>query len=341
MNILVIQLRQLGDILLTTPVIRALKSRDPSLKVDVMTYSMGRLIIPGNPLVHKHLIAPQKGVVDSLRFVRDLQKHSYDAVIDFMSTPRSALIARLARSEKRISFDSGRARLFTDVIPRDGASEYIVRQKFRLLAPLGIESNDIRLMLPWTEGDAGVAVMHLSEHRYLAESRRRVMLSPTHRRAERRWPMESWAKLATWLEKEQNASVIWAWGPGEEAEVSAIRLMANGAGTMAPRTTFRELAAFVASCDLFIANSNGPSHIAVAVNTPSIQLHGPTSAISWCPQTARHQAVQKATMAEIEFSEVASLVESMWPLVDRGASSLRGHGAITNADDVWVIRPEL
>ena len=88
MNILVIQLRQLGDILLSTPVIRALKSRDPSLKVDVMTYPMGRLIIPGNPLVHKHLIAPQKGVVDSLRFVRDLQKHSYDAVIDFMSTPR-------------------------------------------------------------------------------------------------------------------------------------------------------------------------------------------------------------------------------------------------------------
>lgn len=341
MNVLVIQLRQLGDILLTTPVIRALKSKDPSIQVDVLTYPMGRLIIPGNPLVHRHWIAPQKGVVDSLRFVRDIQKQKYDAVIDFMSTPRSALIARLIRAKRRISFDSGRARLFSDIVSRKGEPDYIVREKFRLLEPLGIKSDDVRLMLPWNDSDAGVARIFFADHRELSASRRRVMLSPTHRRSERKWPKESWANLAQWLQREQNASVIWAWGPGEEEEVSEIKSMANGVGVMAPKTSFRELAALVASCDLFIANSNGPSHIAVAVNTPSIQLHGPTSAISWCPQTKRHQSIQKPTMQEIAVDDVKATVLGMWPLVDQGASSLRGHGAICNDHDVWTIRPEL
>ena len=76
MKILVIQLRQLGDILLTTPVIRAIKNADAGHDVDVLTYPMGRLIIPGNNLVRKHWVAPQTGWVESIRFLRDIRRES-------------------------------------------------------------------------------------------------------------------------------------------------------------------------------------------------------------------------------------------------------------------------
>jgi heptosyltransferase-3 len=341
LRILVIQLRQLGDILLTTPVVTAIKSTMPQAVIDFMTYPMGRLVVPGNPAVGRHLVAPQTGIVETLRFMQQLRKTKYDVVLDFMGTPRSAAIARLTRAKRRLGFSTGRGGLYTDVVSRDGVPDYIVREKFRLLAPLGVHASDVRLCLPWSETDAGVARMFLYEEASLAASRRRVMLSPTHRRRERQWPAERWAELARWLQHEQNASVLWAWGPGESEEIDQMMRLAGGAGTKIPKTSFKELAALIASCDLFIANSNGPSHLAVAVNTPSVQLHGPTSAISWCPMTVRHQAVQQQTMESIALEEVQSMVSSMWPLVDHGASQLRGHGAITNFQEVWTVRPEL
>jgi ADP-heptose:LPS heptosyltransferase len=302
---------------------------------------MGKLIIPGNSLVRRHLIAPQKGVLDSLRFVRQLQKYRYDAVIDFMSTPRSAMLARLVKAKRRISFASGRKHFFTDVVPRDGVPDYIVREKFRLLTPLDIQSDDVRLMLPWDDGDAGASKIFMSESEKLLRSKRRVMLSPTHRRSERKWSSEAWAELAQWLEQTQNAAVVWAWGPGEEEEVKAIMKLARGAGVMAPKTSFRELAALTAACDLFIGNSNGPSHVAVAVNTPSIQLHGPTSAVSWSPLTNRHRGIQQETMQNISVASVKTEIESIWSVVDQGALELRKSGSICCSEDVWRVRPSI
>lgn len=341
MKVLIIQLRQLGDILLTTPVIRALKNHATDMTVDVLTYPMGKLIIPGNPLVDRHVVAPQKGVLESLRFVRDLQKCRYDAVIDFMSTPRSAVMARLVKAKMRVSFDSGRRKFFTHIVPRGGANDYIVREKFKLLEPLGVCCDDVRLMLPWDDGDAGVSKLFLADHAHLSSSSRRVLLSPTHRRIERKWPSESWAALAKWLEQTQNATVIWAWGPGEDEEVRGLQKLANGTGIMAPRMSFRELAGLTAACDLFVGNSNGPSHVAVSVNTPSLQLHGPTSAISWCPMTPRHRAIQGKALTDISIDAVKTEIKKMWPVVDAGAAFVRKNGSICCSDDVWRLRPVL
>ncbi len=310
LKILVIQLRQLGDILLTTPVIRAIKDQNPEAQVDFMTYPMGRLIIPGNPLVRKHIIAPQEGILEALRFARELRRESYDVVFDFMATPRSAVIARLVPAKERIAFHTSRAPLFTKTVPRGKAEEYIVREKFRLLKAIGINSSDVRMMLPVAERDHDVARNFISSNPELSKSQMRVILSPTHRRAERRWPMERWAELAVWLERDQNAKVIWIWGPGEESEIDAVMKLAGGVGTKSPKTTFRELAALIKECHLFIGNSNGPSHVAVAMDTPSIQLHGPTSAVSWCPMTEKHRAVQKSSMDEIGLDDVTGLIGS-------------------------------
>ena len=308
MKVLIIQLRQLGDILLTTPVIRAIKESMPDAQVDFMTYPMGRLIIPGNPLVRKHILAPQEGVLDALSFARSLRNERYDVVFDFMATPRSAVIARLVPAFERIAFSTSRSMLFTQTIPRGRADDYIVREKFRLLKPIGINPSDVRMMLPLDDKDFVVPKNFFGSQEALLSSKLRVVLSPTHRRAERRWPLERWAELAVWLEWSQNAQVIWIWGPGEEQEIDAVMHLAQGAGIKSPRTTFRELAALIKGSHLFIGNSNGPSHVAVAMDTPSIQLHGPTSAVSWCPMTDRHRAIQGSDMASILVSDVKTLI---------------------------------
>ena len=336
MKVLIIQLRQLGDILLTTPVIRALKEHAPDVQVDFMTYPMGKLIIPGNSLVRRHVIAPQRGVGPALRFLREIRRERYDVILDFMATPRSAVIARLIPADQRIAFQTTRAPFYSVVMPRGIGNQYIVREKFELLKPIGVLAPDVRMMLPWKEQDAHVAQIFLQDCASFANSKRRVILSPTHRRPERQWPAERWAELALWLERSQQASVLWAWGPGEEQEIDRLIKLSSGAGVKMPKTTFRELAAMTANCDLFIGNSNGPSHVAVAVNTPSLQLHGPTSATSWCPHTLRHRAVQRERMVEILTADIQAAVVDLWPVVDEHAKQVRVHGLVAIESDIQL-----
>ena len=248
LKILIIQFRQLGDILLTTPVISAIKAANPASTVDVVSYQMGRLILTGNPEVHRHWVAPQNGILATIQFIKEIRTQRYDAVLDFLGTPRSAMLARLVKADRRITFATKRGALFTDIVPRGTKSDYIVREKFQLLAPLGIKPGREHLTLPWSSSDGTLAVNYTRDNPRMAASRRRVMLSPTHRRLERKWPKKSWVELAIWLEAEQNSTVLWVWGPGEEAEMDELRQMAGGIGSKTPKSTFKELAALVASC---------------------------------------------------------------------------------------------
>lgn len=340
LKILIIQFRQLGDILLTTPVISAIKAAHPDSAIDVVTYPMGNLILTGNGEIHRHWVAPQTGLRATVRFVREIRRQHYDAVIDFMGTPRSALLAFAIKALRKITFASKRSRFFTDIVPRGLEPDYIVREKFQLLAPLGIKPQSEHLSLPWSSSDAKVTEKFLGDHSKVKGSRRRVMLSPTHRRTERKWPKSSWVELARWLATEQNAAVIWVWGPGEEAEIDELNHLSGDIGIKTPKASFKELAALVAATDLFICNSNGPSHIAVAVNTPSIQLHGTTSAICWSPMSLRHRGLQGVAIADISLEAVKGMILDMWPMVDDGAGKLRVHGVITSDREALTVRPD-
>ena len=93
------------------------------------------------------------------------------------------------------------------------------------------------------------------------------------------WPVERYGQVAVHLGRERGmrSLVVWA-GPSERAMAETI--VADGAGyaVLAPATTMRELASLCRRAVLFIGSDTGPLHLAVAVGTPSISLHGPTRA---------------------------------------------------------------
>lgn len=337
-KILLIQLRQLGDILLTTPVIRAMKEAYPKAQLSFLTHPMGRLILDQNPLLDEHLIMPASGVWGQTKFLAGLRQKRFDLVFDFMGNPRSALATFATLAAQRVGFQSPRSWAYNVVVPRQSGEDYIVEEKFRMLAKAGITGKDQRLMLPWTAQHLKVTqefFAKLPEPSANAE-RLRVVLSPTHRRENRRWPLESWRALAEYLVTQHNASVFWAWGPGEEEEVRVLQQSSNTLSYLMPKTSFRELAAFISQVDLFVGNSNGPSHVAVAVNTPSIQLHGPTDAPSWCPMTQRHVAVAASTMDQISVSAVIEALQRLEGVLNQERQNNRG--AIRSSEDVWRVR---
>lgn len=287
---LFIQLRQLGDIILTTPAIREFKKARPDWRLDFLAHPMGKLILAGNPAIDNAYYYDPNSKIAELKLIGKLRQQRYDLVVDFMSNPRSATYTFLAKGGDSLAFDSRRRFAYQEVLPRSKTSDYIVREKFRLLTHLGITAHSEALDLPWGSDDAAAIRPYFAQDKF-SQDKKRIILSPTHRRSERQWPKGHYGKLAAFLSEAWQAEVFWIWGPGEESFVKECQAQCPVTSHLAPATTFRQLAAFIAQCDMFIGNSNGPSHVAVAVDTPSLQIHGPTQATAWCPFSPRHQAV--------------------------------------------------
>ncbi|RZA17401.1 MAG: lipopolysaccharide heptosyltransferase family protein [Proteobacteria bacterium] len=338
-KILLVQLRQLGDILLTTPSIREIKKQWPDASIDFLAHPMGKMILADNPHLNSILTYDTNATwIEQVRFLKKLRAQRYDIVLDFMYNPRSSLYSFATRAPKRLAFSSRREFLFTDIVPQSKTVEYIVNEKFRYLKTLGLKPSDKSLELPWNESHIKPTTEFLQRNPLYANAKVRVAISPTHRRAERQWPIERYAEIADRLVRESKASVVWIWGPGEEDLVRNAISLCKEPMLTAPKTSFRELAAFLANCDLFIGNSNGPSHVAVANAQSSLQLHGPTYALAWCPKTLLHRAVQAAASSPegrgpiglIQVDEVWHALGDMWLEVESVAEKLRIFGIKSN-----------
>ncbi|MCX6130236.1 MAG: glycosyltransferase family 9 protein [Proteobacteria bacterium] len=334
-KILLIQLRQLGDILLTTPCIREIKRAWPDAELSFLTHPMGRLVLDGNPYLKQLLCYDPKGTWrQDWQLIKKLRSESFDLVLDFMYNPRSAMYARLSGAPRRLAFASRRSWLFTEQLAQGSAVEYIVSEKFRYLRALGLEPKALQLDLPWHQEHLAPVMQMIREDALFAEAPLRIALSPTHRRLERQWSQQNYAAIADRLVKEWGAAVTWVWGPGEEQFIRQIMEQCQQPTQMAPKTSFRELAAFLAQCDLFIGNSNGPSHVAVAVDIASLQLHGPTYAAAWSPLTLRHRAIQagrhlaggRGPISGISQAEVWTILQDMQPDLLKSAESRRAIG---------------
>lgn len=307
-RILVIQLRQLGDILLTTPCLRAIKAERPKARVTFLSHGMGRLILNQNPFVDEHFFyGDDWSKMQEWQLARTLRQRRFDLVIDFMNNPRSAFYTLMTGARERIAFNSARRFAYTHTVPRPEPGHYIVDDKFLLLRDAGFAPSDRRLILPWFEAHLQPLMRLCAEQPAFRDAPLRVIISPTHRRQVRRWPLRFYAELSDWLQSEWTAGVVWLWGPGEEAEIDEGLALCRRPAFKAPKTSFAEMSALIANCDLFVGNSNGPSHVAVATGITSLQLHGHTSAAAWCPMTPEHQALQAPGYGQESMPDIAGI----------------------------------
>lgn len=314
-KILVVQLRQLGDILLTTPCLRAIKRERPKARLTVLTHGMGRLVLDHCPYLDEHFFYEADwSKRRELKLAKTLRERQFDLVLDFMGNPRSALYTFATGAPERVAWQSARGFLYTKTVPKPADPLYTVQDRFVMMRAAGFQPEDESLVLPWFEAHTRPLMKMIGNDAVFRDASFRVVLSPTHRKPRRRWPLERYARLADRLIREWGAVILWIWGPDEEGVIDEVRALCEEKATVkAPKTSFREMAALVGNCDLFIGNSNGPSHVAVANGTPSMQLHGHTSPRAWSPLTDRQRAIQAPPRRPGADPEIADLSEdAVW-----------------------------
>ena len=264
-RILLLQLYHLGDVILTTPAIRAARNAFPNARIDFVTNALGAQALQDNPHLDSVLIRPR---------LWDIFRARYDAVVDLHSVPRTARVVAASRARRRIGLRGRGPRnlAYNHLLPREQRSVYMALQKTRLLAPLGVDAE---------KADLALEMSLTNEHRSWAENtfkqyklgERVVAVSPVSRHEFKQWGAHNWAQVADAL-AEQGTQILITSGPGEEAQAEAVATrMKHKAVWQYGNTTVRQLAALYERCGLWIGNDGGPKHMAVAVKTRTITVY--------------------------------------------------------------------
>ncbi|AMK11495.1 glycosyltransferase family 9 protein [Pseudodesulfovibrio indicus] len=294
-RILVCQLRQIGDVLLATPSIQLLKERFPDAEIHLLTEKKCVPVLENNPhLAHVWAIDKQrlKNPFTAFRWYRKVGKSGYDLIVDFQRLPRCRYVIMFSDAPVKLTQNtSWYNRLFythfSDVI-----YGYSAMLKASILRPLGIQWNGElpKLYLSeaereWAEGF--LQAEELTENRF-------VTIDPSHRRITRKWPERHFAGLIRLLrEKHPDLKFFILYGPGEKDVADKVaELAGEGAVVSETMLTLRQMAAVQARAALHVGNCSAPRHFAVAVDTPSLAIHGATG-FGWCPKTERHSSVDK------------------------------------------------
>ena len=285
-RILLIQLRRIGDVLMTTPALAALRAAYPEARISYLTEAPSDQIFTYNPHLDEVIVYPRKASLRSqLSVLRRLRGERYDLALDFFSNPRTAFITRFTGARRRIGFRfPGRAYAYTDAVhPAAEGPRYAALHKAALLEPLGIRINS-----PLPQVFLGRA-----ERRYAAEQLHAlgvrdgellVALSPVSRQPYKVWPAKHFARLADSLIQRYDAKVLLVWGPGERHFADAVRLeMRQPALPDYPVPSLLEMGALLERAHLYLGNDNGPRHFAVALGTPTVTVFGRPYPENWTP----------------------------------------------------------
>lgn len=292
-RILVCQQRQIGDALLVTPALELLKKRFPQAELHLFTEAKCEPLLRGNPHIDSLVLLNRqelRGLWAQMAWYRRVTAAGYDLVADFQQLPRCRMLTLFSRAPVRLSFPSAWSRLGLYTHAVRPAPGYAAATKVSLLAPLGITWRGERPRI-WLTDDERARARALLETLGLREGQRLVSVDPTHRRASKRWPAASWARLLDRLgEVRPDLRFLLLRGPGEDEEVRALRAAcARPQRILLPDAApdLRLSAACMAGAALHLGGCSAPRHMAVALNVPSLVIPG-ASGPEWTYPDPRH-----------------------------------------------------
>lgn len=290
-RILVTRLRFIGDVVLTTPVIRALRKAYPQADIYYLAEPVPVSILANDPdltgIIPLIDTTELTGSLSSrwleiIRFYRELRSYKFDLVIDLFSNPRSAGLTFLSGATYRVGYDVRvRGALYNIKIKR-GDSIRVTDAYLDAIRTLGIPVDDDRPRLTVSRDDQEWATALLNDY-FDADAKLIIGINPGGSWPAKRWGAGAFADLIEILQERFVARIIMIEGPGQNKITEAVTQLLNAPVDVLAPDTLPHLAAVINQCSLFISNDSGPMHIAAAVGVSTIGLFGPSRPDIWFP----------------------------------------------------------
>ncbi len=282
-RILVIQIRAIGDVVLTTPVLPVLKRHFPEARIDFLTGKGIGSILRGLPEVHEVLeITPYAGIAEVWEMIREVRSRNYDLVIDYQGTNTPALIAYFSRAPYRLGWQRVRRRwAYTIYGQPESEMVYVPLQKCQLLRAIGITEENwhpqIAFSLPAHQKAAEFLKSHHSGNGPV------INVTVVGKRQARQWFPDRWARTIDLLQEELNATVFVNATPKELPDVENVTALCRKTPYILPMWNLETFAAYLAQVDLHLSYDNGVKHLAVALDVPTISFYGSARPEHWHP----------------------------------------------------------
>jgi ADP-heptose:LPS heptosyltransferase len=289
-RILVIKLRAIGDVLLSTPVVQNLHDHFPDAEIDFLTDKFAADVVSGNPWITGVITFDKKKDSSASTVVR-VRKRGYDLVIDLFSNPRSAVITGLSGARFRVGFPFRlRKYAYNIMVPPRGGEVHNVDFNLDALRRLEIPVRHFRPYFPLDNETKQFAVEWVrSQH---CDGRMIVGLNPSGGWNTKRWGLDRYARLGDLIAEKYDASIVLLWGPGEEEDVRTIQRQMKCSSHIIPPTTLPQLGAIIQQCSFVVSNDSGPMHIAASLNIATLGIFGPTNPYLQGPYGTQHHWIR-------------------------------------------------
>jgi heptosyltransferase-1 len=301
MKIAIVKLSAMGDIVHAMVALQFIKAHDPDLQIDWIVEQGFAGVLKNNPDINaiytvnlKSLKTHKAGIFQQIKAIRDYAKNNYDVVIDAQGLLKSAITARLlgkpvAGFDKHSIREKAAAWFYDVKVACAYDANTIDRNALVLSQPLGISITPEQILnkkpfLFFSNTDQAYTD-------FLATDKRNIILVISSTWESRNYPAEKFVAVADALQ--QNCLVIW--GNAQEKEKAEWMATQSNTIKVMPKLDFNGLKALIAHSDLLIGNDTGPTHMAWALNKPSITLFGPTP-VSRVYQTDINKVLKSASI---------------------------------------------
>ena len=319
LKILLINPFGIGDVLFSTPLLRILKDNFPNSSICFICNKRTRETIEKSPDIDEVFVFEKDDykalwknnkiacLKEFISFIGKIKNRAFDLAIDMSMGHQYNFFLKLMCVPVRAGFDyKGRGRFLTEKLNFDGFED----------RPIGEYYKELLRMLEFSVKDAPTRIWLTDEDRSYADEFCNkkglktddiiIGIAPgggisfgREKLNFKRWPAEKFSALIKGLINDINAKIILLWGPGEEYLIEEVvdRIQLPKSSSMrpiiAPRTSIRQLAAFMEKCDCVVANDAGPLHVAVASGAKTVSIFGPSDENVYgpYPKGPRHKTV--------------------------------------------------
>ncbi len=304
-SILVIQLGDIGDVVLATASFRALKDRLPGARVHALVRKGCGALLAADPNLSGIFESRRGGgklsdiARENLALLRSLRAERFDLVIDLRTGDRSALLALLARGTEKIAYAGDGAfwrrfifnRLFDRLAAAPPPAHPGADQSLRILRAAGLDAGNFLPRLHVSD-ETDAAARGILSTAGISPETRFVTINPFSRWKYKEWGYGKWVEVIDRIRDRYGLPALVV-GAKEEAE-EAMRIVGRckpGACSVAGKTNLGELAALLSRSALHLGVDSAAPHIANAVGTPTVTIFGPSDWRAWVIPDATHRVV--------------------------------------------------
>lgn len=277
MKILIIHTAFIGDIVLSTPILKRIKDKYPEGKITYVTTPVGASILRNNPNISEIIEYDKKGIHKGVKGLislgRRLRYENFNMVIALHRYLRTSILSWLTRSPQRIGYDTASgACLFTKKIKYD-KSKHEVEKILSFLGDEKIENPREKYPIELYPGKKDIEKIEKIWNENKLENYKVIVVAPGSKWFTKKWPLDYFNDVIKANDKEDRKIIVI--GGKEELDLNIVK--GNNIIDLRGKTTLLELAEIIKKSDIVLTNDSSPIHIASAWKRPHIiAIFGPT-----------------------------------------------------------------